>query len=199
MHAPAHPIPAYILAGGRSSRFGSDKARASLAGAPLILHQINALRKSARPTFAVARQPDQYADLGLTTIPDILPDQGPLGGLRTALTHRSRGWIILASCDLIDLNPDWIDALTAARALHPNAPAIAFRDDRWQPFPGLYHTRLLNIEPAWRSGSLQQLLNMSAAHALPAPNHPPIRQANTREDLRSAGRRAPHPPDHSSS
>lgn len=199
MPLPVQPIPAYILAGGRSSRFGSDKARAALMGAPLILHQAEALHHRAHPIFAVAREPDQYADLGLTTIPDILPDQGPLGGLRTALTHRARGWIILTSCDLIDLNLDWLDALAAARALHPNAPAIVFRDDRWQPFPGLYHTRLLNIEHAWRTGSLQQLLNASAAHAISAPNHPPIRQANTLEDLRSADRRAQRPPDHSSS
>jgi molybdopterin-guanine dinucleotide biosynthesis protein A len=84
------PIPVYLLAGGRSSRFGSDKARAELAGVPLILRLAHQVEPVASPLVVVADRRDKYLDLGLTTIADALPGLGPLGGLLTACGRS--GW-----------------------------------------------------------------------------------------------------------
>lgn len=179
--------PAYILAGGRSARFGSDKARALLRGEPLIAAQARTLDALGHDALVVAREDGQYADLGLRTIGDIEPGLGPIGGLRTALTHRRDGWLLLTSCDLLDVRAEWIETLLAKRTRRPDADAIVFRDERWQPFPGLYHTRLLAREDVWRRGSMQRLLDAANAIASPAPTTPGIRQANTPDDMPEGG------------
>ncbi len=175
--------PAYILAGGRSTRFGSDKARATLQGRPLIRRIADMLETRGHSVIAVAREAGQYADLGLETIPDIEPGRGPVGGLLTALTRRKQtggpGWAVLASCDLLDPTPEMLDALESVRDRSLEADAAVFKDDRWQPFPGLYHTRLL---PATRGArSLQQLLSAARTAAADAPKD--LRQANRPSDL----------------
>ena len=52
-------VPAYILSGGRSSRFGSDKARALAAGKPLILHAADTVAPVAASITVVADRPDK--------------------------------------------------------------------------------------------------------------------------------------------
>ena len=181
---PSELPPVYILAGGRSSRYGSDKARADCLGQPLILRQATQLKSLGHCVIIVAREPGQYDDLGLHTIADIEPDQGPAAGLLTALRHRAKGWLLLTSCDLVILRQAWMTTLLDASAQH-RADAIAFRDDRWQPFPGLYHTRLLDRPDVWRRFSLQHVLDHAPAHPLPLPaDWPRILQANTPADLK---------------
>ncbi len=175
------PLETYILAGGRSARFGSDKARAVLDHRPLIQRQAEHLRAGGCRVRAVARTVGAYADLGVDTIGDLEPDRGPVGGVRTALTHRGEGWALITSCDLLEISPAWIRELLAA--VSDRFEAVAFRDDRWQPFPGLYHTRLLYRPEPWAHGSLQQLLDRAVTARLPAPRDPAIRQANRPDDL----------------
>lgn len=176
-------LPAYILAGGRSSRFGSDKARALLHGEPLLLHQARLLSALGHRVIVVGRHAGQYQDLGLTTVGDETPDQGPLLGLQTALRHRGEGWLLLTSCDLVVLRGEWLAEL--ALRIGPPPLAVAFRDDRWQPFPALYHTGLLDRPEWFARGGLCHLLDAAGAEAAPLPpDWPPIRQANTPAELR---------------
>src|SRR4051794_14706591 len=77
-------FPAYILAGGQSQRFGSDKARAPLDGKPLIVHVAESLKPIASSVTVVAKDFGEYDDLGLVSIGDLQPGLGPMGGLLTA-------------------------------------------------------------------------------------------------------------------
>ena len=98
-------MPVYILAGGRSSRFGSDKARALLDGEPLVARLARQIEPVARRVTVVAEAADTYADLGLRTIADRRPGLGPLAGLEAALLDATNppkstaDWLILLSCD----------------------------------------------------------------------------------------------------
>jgi molybdopterin-guanine dinucleotide biosynthesis protein A len=179
------PTPAYILSGGKSSRFGSDKARALLEGQPLIARQAAILRNLGCPVTAVAEVADKYADISITTIADSEPGLGPLGGLLAALSHAAPGWILVTSCDLLELRAAWTAQLLSA--ISPAARAIAYRDDRWQPFPALYHTTLrdeVRSRIARRELSLWKLLDAVETVAPPLPKDwAAMRQANTPEDL----------------
>ncbi|MEM8737307.1 MAG: molybdenum cofactor guanylyltransferase [Planctomycetota bacterium] len=139
------PLPHYILAGGRSQRFGSDKARHPIDGTPMLVRVARAFAPLARHTTVVAHAVDAYADLGVVTIADPTPHAGPLAGLVTAFRHhadqsRPSPWILLTSCDL--LHPDPAGLAPLAAALSPHHLAAVYRADRFaEPFPGLYHRR----------------------------------------------------------
>jgi molybdenum cofactor guanylyltransferase len=140
-------LPVYILAGGKSSRFGSNKALALLDHRPLLVHVAEALKPYASSITVVARVDAEYQDIGYRTIGDIEPDLGPLGGLVTALSDvqasGSSPRILLCACDQILLDPSILSKLFSAQ--HSDHLAIAFRDqDCWMPFPGIYDFRLID-------------------------------------------------------
>lgn len=134
-------LPLYILAGGQSRRFGSDKARAVLNGTPLIQRIAHQLAPIAEQITVVADTPDKYQDLGLCTIADTLPDRGPLGGLARALLHMREqtqtDWLLLVPCDWLNPEVELIEPLFA-HACESNQ-AVVYKQDQWQPLPGLYH------------------------------------------------------------
>lgn len=96
-----------VLAGGRSSRFGSDKALALLGGKPLIEHVIAALGAQADAVILCGRQ---GADWGIDGVPDRpAADLGPLGGINAALhCAAARGYdaVLTAPCDMPVLPPN---------------------------------------------------------------------------------------------
>ena len=185
------PLPLYILAGGRSSRFGSDKARAVIQGQPLICRVAETLAPIAASITVVADVPGKYADLGLATIADAMPHQGPMGGLATALADceaaSGPSWLLLVACDLVDIRSAWVDRLlTHASGSAASRSAVVFRGQRWEPLLALYHTSILpevTRRLARGDRAMQQLLETLATVAVPLPTDwPAIAQINTRED-----------------
>ena len=99
------PILGAVLAGGRSSRFGSDKAMALLHGRTLLDHAMAGLAPHVAETVICGR------DGGLADRPRA--DMGPLGGLNAALHHAlSHGYVgvLTTGCDM----PYYPAALPAA-------------------------------------------------------------------------------------
>ncbi|MEM6391757.1 MAG: molybdenum cofactor guanylyltransferase [Planctomycetota bacterium] len=184
----------YILAGGQSKRFGSDKARAEVEGQTLLQRVADALTPVTGGGVVVAAEADAYADLGFTTLGDSRPAHGPLGGLETALEHRDTeagpGWIALASCDLLDPKPQHLATLIehTEAVQEPIPNAVVFETDRPQPFPGLYHTSALpvvktGLAEAKPWGMIRLLRSLSSV-CIPAPaDWPAIPQANRRDRL----------------
>ena len=101
-----------VLAGGRSRRFGSDKALAEYRGRPLIAHVLDALAAQCDAVVVVGKDwgPDWIADRPA-------PDMGPLGGLNAALhaaAARGFGVVMTAPCDVPYLSADLAQRLAAA-------------------------------------------------------------------------------------
>lgn len=155
---------AYILAGGRSSRFGADKAWALLDGKSLILHARDALDPFAQSVTAVAEAPGRFQTLGLRTIADETPHLGPLGGLAAALADAPKAELVLVTaCDLMLSSADPVRHLLAAAT--PADDAIAMRGpDGWRPFPALCHPRLLPIVLSRLAGEDRSLRSLLARH-----------------------------------
>lgn len=102
-----------ILAGGRSSRFGSDKAEALWRGKPLVEHAADRLRPATDDVILCGR-----AYGGLRAIADRpAVDMGPLGGLNAALHYaRAQGFsaVLSLGCDTPDVPDALLDRLRAA-------------------------------------------------------------------------------------
>lgn len=137
-----------VLAGGRSSRFGSDKAEAMLAGRRLLDHAIAALSPHC----------DEVAVAGRASAPLLsLADRprsglGPLGGLAAALHHAAtRGFeqVLSIPVDCAALPPD-------IRAMLEPAPSYLAS----QPVIGLW--------PATASSRIDDLLAGSGSRAMRA-------------------------------
>lgn len=135
-------ITPYVLAGGRSSRFGEDKARAELGGMPLVARVARHLQEVFDQPATVVSAPDRdYGDLGLYTIFDEVPDGGPMSGIHRALLDSPTDRVAVAACDLSGLTPELWTPLLAAR---DEALAVAYNDGRhWQPVLALYHVSLI--------------------------------------------------------
>jgi molybdopterin-guanine dinucleotide biosynthesis protein A len=164
-------VPVYILAGGRSRRFGSDKARSPVDGVPLILRIADSVGPVAESVTVVAREPAAYADLGLRTIGDVIKGKGPLGGLLTAIDdHGDDGWIFVTACDWLDVRLEWIRLLMDKRG--EGTQAVVFRSDRYEPLFGLYHTSIKDVVSQRVDRgllSLQKLFPQIATVTIPAP------------------------------
>lgn len=105
------PILGAILAGGRSSRFGADKAMALLNGRTLLDHAMAGLAPHVADMVICGR------DGGLADRPHA--DMGPLGGLNAALHHAlSHGFIgvLTTGCDMPLYPPALPDALIGDKA-----------------------------------------------------------------------------------
>ncbi|MGE3745834.1 MAG: molybdenum cofactor guanylyltransferase [Sphingomonadaceae bacterium] len=91
-----------IIAGGKATRFGADKAAALLNGRPLIEHVADALGCQTDAVIVCGRLWP-----GLETVWDHpAPDLGPLGGLCGALHHAAAGGfdaVLTAGCDVLPI------------------------------------------------------------------------------------------------
>ncbi len=108
-----------ILAGGQSTRFGSDKAVALLRGKPLLDHAREALAAQCDEVVVVGR------DTGIPDSP--APGMGPLGGIAGALHHaRQNGHDQVLTCgvDSVDLPADLLARLSPAPSHLESQPVI---------------------------------------------------------------------------
>lgn len=107
-----------VLAGGRSSRFGSDKALAMLDGRTLLDHAVAALGAHCDALVVVGR--GEIADWPRA-------DMGPLGGIAGALIHAAeRGFdqLLTAPVDCVRLPGDLRGLLEPAPAFLETQPVI---------------------------------------------------------------------------
>lgn len=111
----SEPVTVAILAGGRSSRMGTDKSFVPLLGKTMIQHVIARVRPLGAQTILITNRPDDYAPLGLPMFPDVLPDKGSLGGLYTALTCSPTAYTLCVACDMPFLNPALLKYLLSLR------------------------------------------------------------------------------------
>jgi len=88
-----------ILAGGKSSRMGTDKGLLELCGKPLITYAIQALAGLCE-TIIISSSSDAYIPFGYKVIADEYPGIGPMGGIYSALKHSKTEKNLVLSCDL---------------------------------------------------------------------------------------------------
>lgn len=88
-----------ILAGGKSSRMGSDKGLLELDGKPMIKHIIDNLALLEIPTMIISNN-EEYRRFGLPVHFDKVKDKGPVGGIYSGLSHTETEINIILSCDV---------------------------------------------------------------------------------------------------
>ena len=88
-----------VLAGGRSTRMGRDKATLPVAGEPLLVRLARLGTEAGLPVLICGRtQPADWSGPPANFLCDAQPDDGPLRGLEAALTVADE--VLLLACDL---------------------------------------------------------------------------------------------------
>lgn len=190
---PVQTLPVYILAGGRSRRFGTDKARVLMGGEPLLQRVARALGPVASSLAVVAAEAGAYGDLGFVTIGDARPGMGPLAGLEAALSDRvarfGGGWLVLSACDLAE--PEAALAEGLMKHMSEDAQVVAYRGERWEPLFALYHSSIRSVVGQQLDAGQQAMWRMieQARHrAVSLPEGVSgITQLNTQDDLKRFG------------
>jgi molybdopterin-guanine dinucleotide biosynthesis protein A len=137
-------VRGYVLAGGGSTRFGQDKALVEIDGKHMLTRMCELLAIATSEVRVVA-SPHKYATLGIDSVTDRWPGEGPLGGIITALHHTEADdpqcqWNLMVSCDMPFLTREWI-AFLAQRAASSGAQVVLPRSHHGlEPLCACYKT-----------------------------------------------------------
>ena len=194
--APQGPegLSAAILAGGRSTRMGKNKAFATLAGMRLVDRVRHSVTQLADDVMLVTNQLAPYADFPGRVVIDNVPHRGPLCGLETALAHAYHPMLFVTAVDNPFIEPSLIEYL-ARFAPHYDA-VYCMGPVKAEPLVGFYRytclaaVRQMQAEGIWQLFRLPSYANVRVVPYAEALKFDPegltFFNINTPEDLRRA-------------
>jgi len=136
-------IAALILAGGKSSRMGEDKAFVLYEGKPLLQRVYQVAAACSQKVYIATPWPERYKTL-LTEDYEVLleteQNQGPLVVLSQGLLEIPFDWIWLLACDLpileVSMIQHWQSRLTVVS--DTVLAVVPQSQSRWEPLCGFY-------------------------------------------------------------
>jgi molybdenum cofactor guanylyltransferase len=161
------PTAGYVMAGGGSTRFGQDKARAILAGEPMLTRMCHLL-SSVAATVQIVAPLGRYEFAIAPVIADRWPGEGPLGGIITALLHSREtsspgvrhavpsardNWNLIVSCDMPFLTREWLTFLLSRAAASSAQAIVPLSAHGREPLCACWRTSALDaIQTAFAGG-----------------------------------------------
>jgi molybdopterin-guanine dinucleotide biosynthesis protein A len=130
---------AVLLAGGKSSRMGCDKAFLQIAGEPLWQRQLSILEELAPHKIFIAGPPrEEWRDYEI--LPDACEDTGPLGGLTSAFRVCPTPFLLALAVDLPKITDTFLrNLLTEGSGVVPQL------NGRFEPLVAIYPKTALPI------------------------------------------------------
>jgi molybdopterin-guanine dinucleotide biosynthesis protein A len=126
-----------LLAGGKSSRMGCDKAWLEIGGQTLLERQIGLARAiGSKKIFISGRAGKDYSAFGCRVLRDKFADAGPLAGIERALAAASSPLLLVLAVDLPEMNARFLRGLLASCA--ENFGAIPRVNGNIEPLAAIY-------------------------------------------------------------
>ena len=137
---------AVILAGGKSTRFGRDKSLESFSTSkePYTVSCYRMLTEMNLEPLIISNNSNKFSSYGISSITDIIPDKGPLGGIYTGLIHANADAILVLTCDMPHVSKNMIERLIKDY-MKINESTFFKIDTKIYPFPGIYSVSSLLI------------------------------------------------------
>ena len=189
---PMTTLSAIVLAGGKSSRMGKDKALIPIQGIPLLQKVGNVAKSCTDTIYIVTPWPERYQHLPLPECEFIQENphntQGPLVGFVKGLEKVNTEWVLLLACDLpnlqVEVLQDWVKRLDNIKG--ENIACLVKNTQCWEPLCGFYRSSCLPlildfINQGGRS--FQQFLKLHPVETLPLLKSDMLFNCNTPEDL----------------
>ena len=188
MTAP-EKICGLVLAGGRSTRMGSDKALFRQDGETQLSRAVSLLEAHVDRVF-VSTRPDQADDAErnkFEQIVDRYQDLGPVAGILSALeSHENVSWLVLA-CDLPNIDETTIAFLIEhCSAEHPVTAYESVVDGLPEPLCAIYRPESRTVIERFVAQGIicpRKMLINSDTHLLTQPSPGALHNINAPEDL----------------
>lgn len=188
-------LTAIILAGGKSSRMGRDKALICIEGIPLLQRTCTVAQKCTKGVYVVTPWLAKYRHIlpqGCKLIKEVpwrgKIHHGPLVGFAQGLLQVKTPWVLLLACDLPHLQPEqileWTEYLNSASQDH--IAALPRHDRGWEPLCGFYRRSCLSQLNQYIAGggrSFQGWLAQHEVQELPLCDPQLLFNCNTPDDL----------------
>lgn len=180
-------VTAIILAGGKSSRMGTDKGLVLIKGKHMVEYVIDAVKSCCDEMLIISNQ-NGYDGFGVKVLKDDIENIGPIGGIYTGLNHSKNNINIVLTCD-----SPFVDATLISEMLNSynNDMDVLFlaHQNLIYPLTAIYNKRILkNIKSHIEKGEYKvrtlfktvnsQKMNLSNINSLKVQN------INTQEDLK---------------
>jgi molybdopterin-guanine dinucleotide biosynthesis protein A len=127
----------FILAGGKSTRMGTDKAFVEYEGRTLLARALDLARSVASDVWIVGSK-EKFAAFA-PVVEDVFCDCGPLGGIHAALLGSSTDLNLMLAVDMPFVSRAFLQYLITQARSAPDAAVIVPRSDgRRQPLCAIY-------------------------------------------------------------
>ena len=198
-NAPARDVTAFILAGGRSTRMGTDKAFVDYDGRTLLARALD-LAGSVTSDVRIVGNTEKFAPFA-PVVEDVFRDRGPLGGIHAALRASLTELNVMLAVDTPFVSRAFLQYLISQSRAVPGATVVVPRGGgSWQPLCAIYRREFAGAaETALLAGRnrIDPLFNVVRTRVIEeqeledAGFSPAIfRNLNTPEELEAEKRRA---------
>ena len=144
-------VTGFVLAGGKSSRMGQDKALMQLGGRILLSHALE-LARAAAGSAQIVGSAEKFAAFG-TVVEDIYPGQGPLAGIHAALAGTRTELNLMVAVDMPFLQPELLSYLVAQARRTTAMVVVPVAGGRLQPLCAVYRRAFAEVaERSLRAG-----------------------------------------------
>lgn len=160
-------VTAFILAGGKSTRMGTDKAFVTLNGHTL-LERMLLLARSVCTSVSIVGQRGQFEDFA-PVVEDIFPGRGPLAGIHAALRSSKTDLNLILAVDNPFLSTKFLKLLITRSRSSRASVTIARTSNGWQPLCAVYRREFADLaEEALRAGRyrIDALFNPTTTHII---------------------------------
>ncbi|MDF2502089.1 MAG: Molybdopterin-guanine dinucleotide biosynthesis protein [Anaerosporomusa subterranea] len=132
-----------ILAGGKSSRMGSDKASLAWGDSDILHRQLTVLATVCDELIVVSNELRYIRFPAVRVVADRYGDCGPLGGLEAGLAAAQPGLCFVVACDMPFLDAGSVSYISqTANGVDAAVPLV---DNRWHPLYAAYQTTCLPV------------------------------------------------------
>ena len=153
-------VTGIILAGGKSSRLGRDKAWEDVGGQRIIDRVIGALQSSCDEVLIIGDRPERQNELSLPKCiqyrSDDVKGRGSIGGLYTGLKAADTLWSLVVACDMPFISRELIRFMLSIISKNRCDAIVPVINGRYQPTHALYNSTCIPfIEKNISSGNFR--------------------------------------------
>jgi molybdenum cofactor guanylyltransferase len=176
MISPPPDVAAFILAGGKSTRMGTDKAFVTLEGSTLLARALE-IARSVTPNVHIVGDPAKFAQFA-PVVADIFPNCGPLAGIHAALRSSSTDLNLILAVDVPLVSTAFLQYLIERSWRNPAVVTVAQTDGGYQPLSAIYSRQFAELADKALSAGRYKIDSL-----FPSTNT----QTITEEELKAAG------------